>query len=116
MTNVKKIKKNEEYTRILIVSIKSKISFAHLRGSLLKMKVQIQVKVKVYVKFNIKFEIKVRIQVKLKIKFMIKVKFVVKIKVKVNIKTRPEVYSCARVSTLPLSESVITKMAIVPFS
>ena len=26
-------------------------------------------------------------------------------------KTRPEVYSCARVSTLPLIESVITEMA-----
>ena len=28
-----------------------------------------------------------------------------------DIKTRPEVYSCAHVSTLPLSESVIPEMA-----
>ena len=31
--------------------------------------------------------------------------------IKFNDKTRPEVYSCARVSTLPLSESVIPEMA-----
>ena len=57
---------------------------------------KLQVSVKVSLKVFFKCQVKVR------------VKFEVKVNINVNVmKTRPEVYSCARVSTLPLSESVI---------
>jgi len=58
----------------------------------------------------------VSVKVSLKVFFKCQVKVRVKFKVKVNLnvnvmKTRPEVYSCAWFSTLPLSESVIPDVA-----
>ena len=58
----------------------------------------------------------VSVKVSLKVFFKCQVKVRVKFKVKVNLnvnvmKTRPEVYSCAWFSILPLCESVIQKIA-----